>query len=280
MDTTYFNIVKSDGDYYRVTSLNETIPGEQVLFRVKMEETPVCQTYSHYRGRVVDAYGNESSFYYKGYLISFFEITGDAEDYRLVFRYKCPDSTQNEWIFRDDIRYNIPLEDYKRTGIEWTFGTLYKVILEYIDNVEKYGEEAYRAILGLKRELYAKDAEKRQVEDELKQKKTDNNLLRDCIQEIYIPSGWTDIPLGLFDGIDIRRVYIPETVESIAYGAFGINPHDKEVFCLATTPPKLYNIPDWGKWKIGKTLFVPREALKKYQEDENWAAAFNVIKAL
>lgn len=275
----YYEAVYDDGTFKRYEHLDD-IPKISYLLIVRKEETYACQTYTEYEAFLFNRDGREGYCTYKGYTFSTFRIAGPARNYCLYLPYKNPKGEYKEHVFLSDISFNHAAEDYKQIKPEWEGKTQYKVIFDYFDGLIRYGEDAYKEILLLERKLYAQEAICRQLEDELKQRKNNSQRLRECVKELHIPTGWTDIPNDLFYGIDIQIVFIPATVHSIAQGAFGIAPRKRKVICLATVPPQITHRGDWIKIVMGDILYVPKNAVNAYKNNSDWSTLFNTIKSI
>lgn len=284
MGAIHFEVVKKSGDFNRYESLDSIEIPEDFYFIIKKEEGYHCATYSHYKAQVIDKQGNDSFVDYKGFVFCGFDITGNASEYILRLNFELPQGQgTKQRVFKSDISYNTYYEDYKTTKPEWDGPTQYKDILGYFDDLEKYGVEAYDRILELEREAYRQKAlcEREKFDHETYKKHIDR--LMECVKEFFVPETVeyiysSHISMGLCPYIynSIERVFLPSSLKFIETLPFSGGDNLKQVFCMAGIPPRISRY--YRQYGPETELYVPKDSLQAYKDDESWAKCFTIIK--
>lgn len=271
----HFEVVHSNFNFTRYDNLLD-IPNDSYICIVKKEEGYHCRTYSLYTAEIVDKSGAHSSVNYNGYVFSEFSIKGNASNYCLDLPYKTILGVQKKREFRSDLSSNHSGEGYSRIKKEWDISSQYKDLFGFFDNLLKYGEESYELILNHEREAYANDAAYRQERDRFEAYRKETERYKECVKELYIPEGWTEIPYGFSYSYGIERVFIPSSITYMT--CVPDSSTLKMVFCRATVPPRIGDT----RWLSdhGVHLYVPKDSVRAYSEDPYWSQAFSIIKGI
>lgn len=281
MGTIHYEVVHADGSFKRYNTIDELKDIGDFFFIVEKEEGYHCATYSHYHARIIDEDGNPTHADYRGYIFRLFSIYGQAGDYVFSIRFDMPRGQGSKLReFHEDISYNHTYEAYSMVKPEWDYGTQYKDLFTYFDNLDKYGVDAYDRILELEREAYKQNALYRREQYDYSKYKDHISHVVTYVKELVIPESVTRITDEnepyLYDSIE--RLFLPSTLESIChfpfYGGKGI----KQVFCMAEKPPQVFE--SFRSYDNETTLYVPREALQAYKENDVWAKVFIVMKGI
>ncbi len=83
------------------------------------------------------------------------------------------------------------------------------------------------------------------------------------ITEYDIPDGVTTIDEYLFDGVELNKLTIPESVTYIGNDAFYFSNERINIYCKPTTPPSIFS-----PWKPFRYYYihVPQESVKAYKD--------------
>ncbi len=153
MGAIHYEVVQVDGSFKRYNTIDELKDIGDFFFIVEKEEGYHCATYSHYHARIIDKDGNPTQVDYKGYIFRIFSISGQAGNYILSIRFDMPHGQGSKLReFHKDISYNHTYEAYSMIKPEWDYGTQYKDLLNYFEELDKYGVDAYDRILELEEE--------------------------------------------------------------------------------------------------------------------------------
>ena len=220
---------------------------------------------------------------YKGFVFRGFEITGNASEYILKLNFDLPQGQgSKQRVFKSDISYNTYYEDYKTTKPEWDGPTQYKDILGYFDDLEKYGVEAYDRILELEREAYRQKAlcEREKFDHENYERYI--HRLMECVKEFFVPETVDHIWDSQRDGFtlyiydSVERVFLPATLKYVHGIPFSGGNNLRQVFCMAENPPKIGFC--YRQYGPEIELYVPKDSLQAYKDNESWAKCFTIIK--
>lgn len=273
-----YHAVFKDGEFMRRDSLEQLSHVEDYVFLVKKVELEPRQanTYGYYDFIFVDSTGRECTSDYRGYELFKLYVRGQAADYQLILEYRNPDGVFRKREFRSDISFNKPRDGYSIIDDEWKSGEEYKAVFSFIDDLIKLGDEAYFTILDLKRKLFAEDANRRWDKHEFEKKIADYELFMECVEEIIIPDTWTSVDICYKK--NLKRVFLPETVQFINQCPFFGCDSIKMIVCLAKVPPRV--IKAYREYGPDTTLYVPKRSQSLYEGDEMWRKIFPVIKGI
>ena len=280
MGAIHYEAVFPDGEFRTSNSLSELIHQGGYLFLVEKEEGYRCNTYSHYRAKIIDESGSQAQATVNGFRFNSFSIHGNASEYLLDLPYYTPDGTYGSHKFRNDISFNHSLEGYSRIKPEWDIVSQYKDIFSFFDNIAKYGKESYERIIQLEREAYANDAKFRLEERDFKAFRNRLEKASECIQELIIPEGKDSIYDWEFIGLDfkeVKRIFLPDSIKTIGSIPFLFcGDTNLQVFCHAEEPPQI--ISHHRSYSTDSVLYVHKNSLEKYMNNPDWSEVFPVIK--
>lgn len=100
------------------------------------------------------------------------------------------------------------------------------------------------------------------------------------LTKVTISNGVTTIGASAFTYCaNIKRITIPESVTIIDNGALHSCDSLEEIYCMATTPPKVGEpnnllFPSWGT----KVIYVPTQSVSIYKSTDKWSIYSDIIK--
>lgn len=273
-----YHAVFKDGEYMKRDSLDQlSLAKDYVCLVKKVEITPrPASTYGYYDFQFVDSEGKECVAIYRGYELLKLFIRGQAANYQLILEYRNPEGMFRKREFMSDISFNHPRDGYSTIEGEWKEGEEYKAVFGFFDELIKSGEDAYSQILDLRRKLFAEDANRRWDKHEFQKKIDDYEQFMECVEEIVIPESWTSVDISYKK--NLKRVFLPETVQYIDQLPFSGCDCIEVIVCLAKVPPKIKRT--YQDYTPKTTLYVPKGSVCLYEGDDIWRKVFPVIKGI
>ena len=271
MGRMYYDVIFKSGKFYSGEHL-ETLPSaEEVYGYVRLEETYVDQYHSDYDAFFVDIEDHLRPIQLGGTVIHGFRITGPLYKRQLELVFENPRDTFRTHRFIADVSSNPKPSLYP----EWNDKDKYISIIEYIEGVNEAGYTACEVITNLRRDVNDYDNRLANLRETYSYLDKNVRELSDCIEELSIPDGTTSYICA--SGINLkslRRFFLPATLEQFDFKYSCDNL--EEIWCKSLIPPKFVS-GDNISHKCVK-LYVPKEAIGAYMEDEQIASMFKSIK--
>lgn len=99
----------------------------------------------------------------------------------------------------------------------------------------------------------------------------------DSLSDVRMPSGLKRIGRWAFQFCgSLKSITIPAGVDSIGYGAFDYCKKLEDVYCLATTPPRISSF--WSIFSSSNMrVHVPAVAVEAYKSDDEWGRCHHIV---